>query len=109
MQKQVNGDSNAKLVDYSSNKVSLNVFSTVPKLLFLSDTYYPGWRAYVDNKETKIYRADYAFRAIFVPKGLHNVSFLYKPESFYLGGKISIISLALLLMALFIGKSRKII
>lgn len=109
LQKQSNEDSNAKLVSYSSSKISLTVFSTVPKLLFLSDTYYPGWKAYVDNKETKIYRADYAFRAIFVPKGLHNVRFLYKPESFYLGGKISIISLALLLIALFIGKNRKII
>ncbi len=30
----------------------------------MADTWYRGWRAYVDWKETKIYRANLAFRAV---------------------------------------------
>jgi uncharacterized membrane protein YfhO len=54
-------------------------------MLFLSDTYYPGWKAYVDGKETKIYRADYTFRAIYVLGGSHKVEFIYSPLSFKMG------------------------
>jgi uncharacterized membrane protein YfhO len=53
--------------------------------LVLSDTYYPGWKAFVDGKETKIYRADYAFRAIPLNAGTHRVEFTYDPISFKLG------------------------
>jgi len=65
-------------------------------LLFVSDSYYPGWKAYLDGKETKIYRANYTFRAVFVPKGKHTINFIYEPESFKIGLVISLASLALL-------------
>jgi uncharacterized membrane protein YfhO len=39
----------------------------------------------VNNKETEIYRADYALRAIKVPAGTSNVIFSYDPMSFKLG------------------------
>ena len=54
-------------------------------LLFVSDSYYPGWKAFVDDQETRIYRADYNFRAVFVPAGKHKVVFKYRPESFKIG------------------------
>ncbi|HXI18934.1 MAG TPA: YfhO family protein, partial [Chloroflexota bacterium] len=56
-----------------------------PAMLFLGDVFYPGWRAYVDGQETQIYRANYIFRAIFVPAGQHSVEFVYRPRSFRLG------------------------
>jgi hypothetical protein len=65
-------------------------------LLFVSDSYYPGWKAYLDGKETKIYRANYTFRAVFVPKGKHTVDFIYKPKSFRIGMVISLAILVLL-------------
>lgn len=63
--------------------------------LYLSDTYYPGWRAYVDGKETKIYRANLAFRAIKVPGGRHTVVFKYVPMSFYIGLALTLLGIAL--------------
>ncbi|MDP3988162.1 MAG: YfhO family protein [Candidatus Levybacteria bacterium] len=87
---------------YSPNEIKLSVNSETDQLLFISDTYYPGWQAAVDGKETKIYRADYAFRAIIVPKGNHKILFEYKPKSFYLGLKITIVGIiSLFLCAIF--------
>jgi len=71
-----------KILIYEPNKISLATSSDGVALLFLSDAYYPGWKAAVDGKETKIYIADYAFRAVKVPKGEHRVEFYYSPESF---------------------------
>ncbi len=53
--------------------------------LVLSDTYYPGWKAYVDGREERIYQADYFLRAVFLSSGLHKVKFIFDPLSFKLG------------------------
>ncbi len=61
----------------SPTSLQYRVTTDRPGLLFLSDNYYPGWKAYVNGKETKILIADYAFRAIPVPKGESSVVFVY--------------------------------
>ncbi len=53
--------------------------------LFLSETYYPGWKAELDGKPARIFRADHAFRAVFLPSGNHAVKFIYAPVSFRIG------------------------
>jgi len=71
------GNGKAVIVLYSSNKVVIHVDTTTHSFLFLADNYYPGWKATVNGKETKIYRADYTFRAIAVPEGKSTVEFKY--------------------------------
>jgi hypothetical protein len=50
-----------------------------------SQTWYPGWRGLVDDKPTKVYRANYLFQAIYSPAGSHDVVFKYHPRIFLLG------------------------
>jgi hypothetical protein len=73
------------IVSYSPNKISLSVDAKTDSLLFLSDSYSPGWKAVIDGKDKQIYRADYVFRAIAVEKGKHTVEFIYFPISFKYG------------------------
>lgn len=82
---------------YSENVSIIEIETDSEGMLFVSDTYYPGWKAYLDDKEIlPIYRADFAFRAVKVPEGSHEVKFIYRPESFSNGLKVSLISLVLL-------------
>jgi uncharacterized membrane protein YfhO len=67
-------------------------------LLILSDTFYPGWHAYIDEKEVKIYQADYIFRAVEIPPGEHKVEFIYAPASFKIGATMSLIALFLIVV-----------
>lgn len=67
---------------YTPNEVTISVTATCPGILFLSDSYYPGWNAYVDTKKTEVLRANYTFRAVSVPEGTHTVRFSY--ENWYL-------------------------
>ena len=69
---------NALITSYKSNKVIISVNSDSEGLLFLSDSFYQNWKALVNGKETKIYRADYAFRAVKIPEGVSKVEFIYK-------------------------------
>lgn len=70
---------------YTPNTISLSVRTLSPKLLVLSDTYYPGWRATIDGKSTPIYKANYTMRSLSVPAGNHIVVFSYEPRVFSLG------------------------
>ena len=74
-----------QILSESNNRLDLQVNAVENSLLVLSDTYYPGWKAFVDGKETKIYRADYTFRAIPLSAGTHQVEFVYDPLSFKIG------------------------
>ena len=53
--------------------------------LVFTEPFYPGWRASVDGKPTTILRANYAFSAIFLPAGKHEVQRWYRPNSLLLG------------------------
>jgi len=70
---------------YSPNEIDVGTNSDSNSLLFISDSYYSGWNAYVDGNKTEIYRADFAFRAIPVEKGKHEVKIIYEPVSFKIG------------------------
>lgn len=72
----------------------------IKAMYFISDAYYPGWKAYANGKEVKIYRANYAFRAVPVLSSDTEVIFKYEPKSFYDGLKISVLSLVILLLLL---------
>jgi len=75
----------SRIISYQPNKVIIKTSCNQAGFLFLSDTYYPGWKAYIDGVETKIYRANFLFRAIVLPKGNHQVEFVYSPLSFKIG------------------------
>jgi len=62
--------------------ISLNLHQA--NWVVLADTWYPGWYAYVDGQPTPLRRANYAFRAVWVPAGAHRVEFLYAPPTFQL-------------------------
>ena len=82
----------AKIIKYTPNEILIKTELDKTGFLFLSDTCYPGWKAYVDGRESKIYRANYMFRALALDKGKHNVKFSYDPLSFKIGAFISLIT-----------------
>jgi hypothetical protein len=87
------GGGEVEFISESNNRLELLAKSREDSLLVLSDTYYPGWKAFVNGKETKIYRADYAFRAIPLNAGVHRIEFVYDPTSFKLGALFSFLGL----------------
>jgi hypothetical protein len=91
------GSAGAKILHERNNEIELQARVARPSLLYLADTFYPGWNAYVDGKKTKIYRANYNFRAVPLPPGEHLVDFRYEPLSFYLGAWIAGMTLFILM------------
>ena len=100
--------SSVKFLSYNSGEVKLNVESPQNSFLVLTDTYFPGWKAFVDNKETKIYKTNLSFRGIFIPEGKHEIVFVYQPLSFEIGKYISLGTLCLLMVILFLDHYLKL-
>jgi hypothetical protein len=73
------------ITKYASDCIELRTQSTKDGFLVLSDTYYPGWQAWVDGVASPIMRANYDFRALFLPQGEHTVVFRFRSQYLKLG------------------------
>jgi hypothetical protein len=82
-----------RISNYHLNQMDIKASCTGPRILFLSETYYPGWKVRVDGEEGKIYRANHAFRAIALGPGHHTIRLYYDPFSVKLGLSITIATL----------------
>ena len=71
------------------NQNLVRVNSSAAGYLVIADLWYPGWQAFVDGKQSRIWRANYLFRAVAVPAGEHEVSIVYRPKTLYGGAVIS--------------------
>ena len=82
------------IVAYGSDRIELRANLASNAWLILTDTFYPGWKATIDGQsEAIIVRANYVFRAVYVPQGLHNIVFQYKPKYFSVALTIALITL----------------
>ena len=101
-------NSQVSIIKYTPNFVELKTDYENPSILVLTDTFYPGWHAFVDEKETEIFRANGLVRAVFVPSGNHTVTFSFMPDSFVIGVVMSILSF-LILFVFYILHQKKLI
>ena len=92
------------IVNHAADTVTIDADLDRPGLLVLGDAFYPGWRASVDGRETKIYPANYVMRSVMLPAGKHRVVFRYAPASFRIGALITLV--ALVLVAAIVGWGR---
>jgi hypothetical protein len=97
-----------KVLAYKPDYLRLFVDANDDGFLIFRDGYYQGWRAFVDGKEQKIYKANFGFKSIFIKKGTHVVSFKYLPL-FYLFSlySFSLLSFCLPGFILIAGRNHK--
>lgn len=85
----------------SNQYMSVRVTTASPGYLFNSEAYYPGWQAAVDGVPVPLYRANLAFRAVWVPAGEHSVTLHYVPLWAHVGAVFSLLA-ALVMVALLV-------
>ncbi len=98
------GGDKVDILKYLPGSVVLSVQTPSCGILFLSDSYYPGWQVFVDGEKASIYRANYAFRAVLVPPGTHRVEFAYFPESLRWGMGLSALGMVLMVALPLFGR-----
>jgi hypothetical protein len=97
----------ASIERYDPDRVVVRASVEGDAFLLLADAWYPGWRVSVDGAPAKLYRADYAFRGVFLGPGEHVVDFRFEPRSFRVGAAVSCLSLGGTVLLLIKGHGRK--
>ncbi|MEA3307932.1 MAG: YfhO family protein [Chloroflexota bacterium] len=78
-----------RVTGYQPSSIQTEMSSSCDSLLVFSEVFYPGWRAWVDGEETRIYRANGLFRALALPAGTHQIELRFIPRTFWIGVGIS--------------------
>jgi hypothetical protein len=82
-----------QVINYTPEQIELQANLSAPGWLVLTDTLYPGWRAWINDTEVDIFEANLIFRAIEIPAGSHYVTLAFKPMSFYMGLGLSLVGI----------------
>jgi uncharacterized membrane protein YfhO len=90
----------------TGNSVVVETQAAKPAILFLSDCWYPLIKARVDGRTAPLWRADYAYRAVPVGAGRHEIEFVYEPLDLYAGVAITLIAVIMLLAVWAIRRRR---
>ncbi len=86
---------NVKITDYATQHVTIQAQLDQPGFLVLLDAAYPGWSVTVNGQESTLYRANYDFRAVYLPAGEHTVEFRFRMPGFEAGAAITAAGLIL--------------
>lgn len=79
------GPEEARIVESSENRVVVEARLGCRGMVILSDTWFPGWRAWVDGQRTRIHEAYAAVRGVVVDGGAHRIEFRYLPGTVLAG------------------------
>jgi hypothetical protein len=74
---------------FANQSISIQTEAPAASLVVISQSHYPAWRAYVDGRPTKIWRANYAFQALEVPAGRHQIRMVYEDKTLLAGAVLS--------------------
>ncbi len=92
------GDDLIQTRDYDpqGGRIVLDVECRSPRILVISDNFHPNWRAQIDGEDAPILRANYVWKAIYVPAGHHTVQLTYRSDVLVVSRIISATTLLLL-------------
>ena len=86
------------VIGYQPGSLELSVNAAAASVLVMSETYYPGWKAWIDGKPAAIDPAYVAFRSVTMQPGTHRLRMEFHP--LILAISIAISSVAALLLAI---------
>ena len=91
---------NASIKKWSNDEIDIKADTDGKCFLFISNTFFSGWKAHVNGNPERIYKTDYNFQGLFLKKGSNKVELKFQPLYFKIGELISIISLGNLILLL---------
>ncbi len=80
----IDGDSRGmQVLDFDLNFIRYKTYYKTRKFLVYNDSYHSGWQAWVNNEPTKIYRANIAFKGLWLPAGENVVLMRYRSNAWH--------------------------
>jgi len=87
----------------AAHSSSYSVSTNCDGYFVFSEQFYPGWHVTIDGKPVSLLRANFAFSAILLPAGEHEVLRYYRPDALLIGLMCSFGSLCILALMTYKG------
>lgn len=84
------------IVDAKATQLEVSYDAPDSGYMVITDSFYPGWQAYLDGQRVPIYRANYLFQAVRTTAGPHHLVLKYEPYSLEWGLTITLWALGFL-------------
>ena len=104
-----NSNDRIDLIDRKANELVYEYDSSSKNFIVFSEAYYSnGWDAYIDGEKVDHSKVNYLLRGMEVPKGKHNIKFVFKPDVIKKGSFIMGSSNFILLILIVLYFKRKL-
>lgn len=105
----VRGPSEAfKVLSFDVNSIKIQTHFSDEKLLVYTDSYHKDWKALINGKPAVIYRANTAFKGIYLPPGANEIDLQYRPvEVLFISVLLAIVLVLLLIYLLWLRIKEK--
>ena len=90
----------ARILSYRPDRLAIETDSPAFRYLFLSEIFYPGWKAFIDGQPTRILRGNYLFRVLELPEGRHQIRLEFDPWTIKAGTGITLLTATMILAML---------
>ena len=96
-------------INIGNDMITANTNSDTDKFLCAAIPYYEGWKAYVDGVETPVYLTNYYHMGIDVPKGKHEIKFVYNNIFIFYGRILTLIGFIIFAFIIIYNKNKRYI
>ena len=97
------GPSTAVMRRIGDGSFTIDVATEGGGFLVLSESFYPGWRARIDDRILPVYRTNVSLQGVAVPPGRHVVEFELISNTLRTGATVSVLALVVLLFVAWRG------
>jgi hypothetical protein len=96
------------ILDDRPGSIRLQALAPAQRLLFVSESFHPGWKCWIDGRPVPVVRVDGDFLGCLCPSGTSEIRFEFRPESLRYGRLLSTYGLGLLVgLVLLHGRRRR--
>ena len=90
--------SSLSYTQYTSHSREIHASTKSDAYLVFSEVWYPGWSVTIDGIPSEFSKANYAFRAVYLPAGDHIIHTKFNPQIWYVSLGISIFTLLIIIL-----------
>ena len=106
---EYDSNNSIKLISRKSNELVYEYNSSNENFIVFSEAFYSkGWESYIDDIKVNHNKVNYLLRGMEVPKGKHNIKFIFNPSVIKKGSVIMASSNFLLLILIGLYFKRKL-
>jgi uncharacterized membrane protein YfhO len=93
----ISHDDQVEVLEASGGYLALRTQNLARRFLTISEIWHPGWRAFIDGEELKLYRTDIALMGAWIPPGKHKIELRFHPVYWHVAAGITAVSGAVFL------------